>query len=33
MYVPIFLHMLMYKDIGKVVFLHPYVHVPPAAAD
>jgi hypothetical protein len=32
MYIYIFLHMLMYKGIGKVVFLHPCVHAPPAIA-
>jgi hypothetical protein len=32
MYISIFLHMLMYKDIGEVVFLHPCVHGPPAIA-
>jgi hypothetical protein len=28
MYISIFLHMLMYKDVGKVMFLHPCVHAP-----
>jgi hypothetical protein len=32
MYISIFLHMLMYKDIGKLVSLHPCIPVPRAAA-
>jgi hypothetical protein len=32
MYISILLHMLMYKDIKKLVFLRPHVPAPPAAA-
>jgi hypothetical protein len=32
MYISILLHMLMYKDIKKLVFLCPRVPAPPAAA-
>jgi hypothetical protein len=31
MYISIFLHMLMYKDIKKIMSLHPHVHAPVAA--
>jgi hypothetical protein len=31
-YISIFLHTLMYRDIGKLVPLHPHILAPPAAA-